>query len=271
MLRKAIRTVLEEGPQTALAKALRRGRFILGVVAATWRLRTEAKRECEVEESLDFAFRFAVGAVTIVPAQVRLEVEALLRLLKEEPPRNLLEIGTARGGTLFLLSRVARADARLVSIDLPGGEFGGGYDRLWVPLLRALPRKGQTLKLMRADSHDSKTYHEVRRWLAGEPLDFLLIDGDHRFEGVRHDFVMYGPLVRAKGLIAIHDIVPGPEEMVGGVPAFWNLVKDVYHVRELVDDWGQGGWGIGVVEVGQGGLNLDVPSMWKPSEPREKG
>jgi hypothetical protein len=55
------------------------------------------------------------------------------------------------------------------------------------------------------------------------------------------------------------------------VPAFWNLVKDVYHVRELVDDWGQGGWGIGVVEVGQGGLNLDVPSMWKPSEPREKG
>jgi predicted O-methyltransferase YrrM len=260
MLRKAIRTILEEGPRIGVVKALRRCKFILGVAAATWRLQTEAKRERQLEESLDFAYRFSVGAVRIAPAQVRFEIKALLRLLHEEPPRNLLEIGTARGGTLFLLSRVATADARLASIDLPGGEFGGGYDSVWIPLLRALPRKGQTLKLMRADSHDPKTYDETRRWFAGEPLDCLLIDGDHRFEGVRRDFVMYGRLVRPNGLIAIHDIVPGPEERVGGVPAFWNLLKNVYQVQELVDDWRQGGWGIGIVEVGHEGLDPELPS-----------
>jgi predicted O-methyltransferase YrrM len=261
MLRKAIRTFREQGPRILVAKALRRGRFILGVAAATRRLQREAKRERELDESLDFAFRFSVGAVAIAPAQVPEEIEAFLRLLQEEPPRNLLEIGTARGGTLFLLSRVAAAHARLASIDLPGGEFGGGYDSVWLPLLRALPRKGQTLKLMRANSHDSRTYDETRRWFASETLDCLLIDGDHRFEGVHRDFVMYGPLVRPGGLLAIHDIVPGPEERVGGVPAFWNHIKNVYHVRELVHDWGQGGWGIGVVEIGQGGLNPGLPTI----------
>jgi predicted O-methyltransferase YrrM len=256
MLQKTVRTVLDEGPSVALLKAARRARFVLDVAAATWKLRLEGKRPRNVDESLDFAFGFSVGAVTIAPTQVRSEIEALLMLLKAEPPQNVLEIGTARGGTLFLLSRVASADARLASIDLPGGDFGGGYDRVWVPLLKALPRERQTLKLLRADSHDSKTLDEARRWFEGKPLDFLLVDGDHHFEGVRRDFLMYGPLVRPGGVIAIHDIVPGREDRVGGAPRFWELVKKVSQTRELVDDWAQGGFGIGVVQLPTQRVNL---------------
>jgi hypothetical protein len=48
----------------------------------------------------------------------------------------------------------------------------------------------------------------------------LFIDGDHTYEGVRRDFEMYSPLVRKGGIIAFHDIYPGPEESVGGVPKF---------------------------------------------------
>jgi hypothetical protein len=40
-----------------------------------------------------------------------------------------LEIGTARGGTLFFLTRLASPHATIVSVDLPGGPFGGGYPR----------------------------------------------------------------------------------------------------------------------------------------------
>jgi predicted O-methyltransferase YrrM len=256
MLQKTIRTVLDEGASVALVKAARRGRFVVDVAAATWKLRSEVKRPRNIDESLDFVFGFSVGAVTIAPAQVRSEIEALLMLLEAEPPQNVLEIGTARGGTLFLLSRVATADARLASIDLPGGDFGGGYDRVWVPLLKALPRERQALKLLRADSHDSRTLDEARRWFEGKPLDCLLVDGDHRFEGVRRDFLMYGPLVRPGGVIAIHDIVPGREDRVGGVPKFWELVKKVYETRELVDDWAQGGYGIGVVQLPAQPVNL---------------
>ena len=45
-------------------------------------------------------------------------------------PRFLLEIGTARGGTLFLFTRVSSSDALIISVDLPGGLFGGGYPEL---------------------------------------------------------------------------------------------------------------------------------------------
>jgi predicted O-methyltransferase YrrM len=256
MLQKKLRMVLDEGPGAVLVKAARRGRFVVDVAAATWKLRSEKRRPRDLEESLDFAFGFSVGAVTIAPAQVRSEIEALLTLLKAEPPQNVLEIGTARGGTLFLLSRVASADARLASIDLPGGDFGGGYDRVRVPLLKALSRERQTLKLLRADSHDSRTLDDARRWFEGRPLDCLLVDGDHHFEGVRRDFLMYGPLVRPGGVIAIHDIVPGREDRVGGVPKFWDLVKKVYETRELVDDWAQGGFGIGVVQLPVQRVNL---------------
>jgi predicted O-methyltransferase YrrM len=256
ILQKTIRTVLDDGPGVAVVKAARRGRFFVDVVVATWRLRSEAKRPRNLDESLDFAFGFSAGAVRIAPAQIRSEIRALLLLLEAKKARNVLEIGTARGGTLFLLTRVAAVDASLASIDLPGGDFGGGYDRIWVPLLKAMPSERQTLKLIRGDSHDLRTYDETRRWFGGEPLDLLLIDGDHRFEGVRRDFLMYGPLVRPGGVIAIHDIVPGREDWVGGVPKFWDLVKKVYETRELVEDWAQGGYGIGVVQLPEQHIKL---------------
>ncbi len=36
----------------------------------------------------------------------------------------------------------------------------------------------------------------------GEPVDFLFIDGDHLYDGVKIDFELYKKLVRPGGLIA---------------------------------------------------------------------
>lgn len=92
----------------------------------------------------------------------------------------------------------------------------------------------------------------MKRILGGHKLDFLFIDGDHTYECVKKGFEMYSPLVRKGGLIAFHDIVPGPLECVGGVPKFWNEIKQKYgrdKVIEIVKDWKQGGYGIGVLMV----------------------
>jgi hypothetical protein len=65
---------------------------------------------------------------------------------------------------------------------------------------------------------------------------------------VRRDFELYSPLVKKGGMIAIHDIAPGPELAVGGVPLFWRELKEAHHSSiELVEDWQQGGFGIGVI------------------------
>jgi predicted O-methyltransferase YrrM len=255
LLHKTTETFKRAGARQTVLKVAAYLRFLVNISVATMRMRLESHRRSGIEQSLDFAFDFGVGSVSIAPAQIRSEFAALLGILATDPPMRVLEVGTAKGGTLFLLSRVARDDASLASIDLPEGDFGGGYSREQIPLLRALSCAGQRLKLIRSDSHELGTVEEARSWFGYAPLDFVFIDGDHTYEGVRHDFLAYGALVRPNGLIAIHDIVPGRSDRVGGVPEFWQEIRPHYKTHELVEDWNQGGFGIGVVRVTQTGFD----------------
>jgi cephalosporin hydroxylase len=245
---EAARNALRQGGVLLLtAKALRYLSDRLVTYGAQRALAPRRRSIQTVSDAVDTAFGFADWDVVIAPMQVRSEIEALLELLAEDPPRAVLEIGTARGGTLFLLCHVASDDCILISVDLPGGEFGGGYPPAMAPLLTSFAQKEQVVELIRGDSHSDKTLSEIQRLLAGRQLDFLLIDGDHTYEGVRQDFTLYSPLVRQGGWIAFHDIVAGRPELCGGVPDFWNELKPSRTVRELVHDPNQGAYGIGLI------------------------
>jgi predicted O-methyltransferase YrrM len=208
-------------------------------------VRRASRRILDIEEALDFVRAFDVGGIHIAPLQRRSEIRMLLERLAELQPRALVEIGTARGGTLFLLTRVAADDATIVSIDLPGGEFGGGYARRRGLLYRQFARRHQRIRLILGDSGAPSTIARVKE-TTGSSVDFVFIDGDHRYDGVRRDFESYAPLVRPGGLIAIHDIVPGPVEAVGDVPRFWREMRRP-HSDEIVERWDQGGYGIGLL------------------------
>lgn len=187
--------------------------------------------------------------VTIAPLQLKEEIAGLLKKLEEMRPRTVLEIGTARGGTLFLFTRVSGDDALLVSVDMPHGPFGGGYPDYMVPLMESFATRGQRIHLVQGDSHSQETMKDVLTRLEGRSVDFLFIDGDHTYEGVKKDFEMYSGLVSKGGLIAFHDIVPGPEADVGGVPRFWREASKRHKHMEFVRDASQGGFGIGVLFV----------------------
>ncbi|MEM4455206.1 MAG: class I SAM-dependent methyltransferase [Thermofilaceae archaeon] len=222
------------------------------------RLREEINRCSDVEDYVDLSYSFHLklmlpsiirGMFAIKPTQIKEEIAQLLSILAGVRPKTLLEIGTASGGTLFLFCQVAEPDAIVISVDLPGGPFGGGYPEWRIPLYKSFAKEGQRIHLIRADSHDPKTLEIVKRILGDGKLDFLFIDGDHTYEGVKRDFEIYSPLVRKGGIIAFHDIVPGPPENVGGVPTFWNEIKWSFTYNEIVKDWQQGGYGIGVIYV----------------------
>ncbi|PUA31631.1 MAG: hypothetical protein B7O98_09025 [Zestosphaera tikiterensis] len=72
--------------------------------------------------------------ITIRLTQIYEEMLELAKLIAELKPKAVLEIGTAGGGTLFLWCRLASDDARIISVDLPGGPFGGGYP-IWRGIL----------------------------------------------------------------------------------------------------------------------------------------
>jgi cephalosporin hydroxylase len=180
----------------------------------------------------------------IAPIQSRDEFLSLLHTVGIAKPAGVLEIGTASGGTLFMFTRVVAETAKIASVDLPQGSFGGGYAARKIPLYSAFALPRQQLKLIRADSHSPHTYEQVKAYFSGQSVDFLFIDGDHTYEGVRKDFEMYRRLVGRGGHIAFHDIV-----YAEGVARFWAEIKPQYKTSwELVSPHSPR-YGIGVLQV----------------------
>ena len=184
----------------------------------------------------------------IKPMQIKEEFTELLKIYVEKQPKIILEIGTARGGTLFSFCKLAPEDAIFISIDLPNRKFGDGYPDWKIPLYQAFKKENQQLHLLREDSHNIETLNKVKNILNGRNIDFLFIDGDHSYEGVKKDFEMYSPLVNKGGVIAFHYVTPnGVEDLVGGVPIFWKEFKKekIVDCQEIIKDNNQNSCGIG--------------------------
>jgi len=154
-----------------------------------------------------------------------------------------MEIGSYLGGTLFLLCRLADPHARIVSLDMHRGHLGGARKALYYSFLKSRQR----LHVLTGDSHSDRTYSKVARKLGAAKLDFLFIDGDHSYEGVKRDFEMYSRLVRPGGMVAFHDIVPHPPQAQCHVHEFWNEVKQGYRHREMIESPDQQWAGIGLL------------------------
>lgn len=191
-----------------------------------------------VKESFSYANAF------LRPVQVPEEMASLLDDVRNLNPKAVLEIGTFRGGTLYLWTRLAHPDAKIVSVDLPGGKFGGGYSRMRTPIYRRFPRERQVLHLLRANSHEANTFETVRGLFGESGIDFLFIDGDHTYEGVKRDWEMYSPLVRKGGLVAFHDVARNYGETQ--VKRCWDAIKNDFTHREYMAD-PEGLYGIGVL------------------------
>jgi len=104
------------------------------------------------------------------------------------------------------------------------------------------------LHFIRKNSHEQNTLQEVKGILNNDKIDFLYIDGDHTYEGVKSDFKMYSDFVADGGIVAFHDIIPSPSDNRIEVNEFWNELKEQYgQTKEIVADPNQGFGGIGVL------------------------
>lgn len=185
----------------------------------------------------------------IAPIQNKSELQILLNILQKRNIRRMIEIGTAMGGTLFLFTRMIDSSARIISLDLPKGKFGGGYEDFKIPFFANFARKNQWIFLVRADSHSFSSFSTVKSILKGQKIDFLFIDGDHTYEGVKQDYQMYAPLVCKGGLIAFHDICKHPPSWGCEVDKFWKEIKTSYLHQEIIDNPHQNWAGIGVLYI----------------------
>ena len=187
---------------------------------------------------------FSYSDAFLQPVQVPEEITSLFEDVKKLNPKRVLEIGTCKGGTLYLWTRAAQPDATIVSVDLRSGKVSGSYSRLRTPIYRRFARRQQRLHLVRADSHQMDTLERVKQLFGGSEIDFLFIDGDHTYEGVKRDWEMYSTLVRKGGIIAFHDVAGNYGETQ--VKRCWDEIKDNFRHREYMVH-PEGLYGIGVI------------------------
>lgn len=276
-----IRAHLDEGP-----KALARGAFLYVVARISWgrrilfaqslpKIRERMEDEADLNDALDTILEVRPGywPYRVAAVQLRDEIETLAKLVREESPTRIMEIGTDEGGSLYIWSRYIETVTTIISVDLPGGSGGGGYDQRMIKIFREFA-PSKEMHFIQGDSHSHGTYERVSE-LVGDGVDFLFIDGDHTYEGVRKDYEMYSPLVKEGGLVALHDIVnhPNDRETVEerrrnmgdlesrhvkwgrnhpecNVDRFWEeLVEEYDETRAIISHPRQTWGGIGVVRV----------------------
>ncbi|CAG0942145.1 hypothetical protein BROC_01737 [Candidatus Brocadiaceae bacterium] len=219
------------------------------------RLALQERDQCQtLRDYMAFTTRWlGVGSV-----QIPEEIGGALDYIDTEKPLRVCEIGTEDGGTTFLLSNILTSAELIIGVDL--------YIQNR-PQLTKLHRHGQRLVLMNGSSYALQTVRRVEKTLNGASLDVLFIDGDHDYEGVKKDFLMYKHLVCERGFILFHDIVQdyaarygkATPAYSGGVPAIWSELKQIYPSREFVQNPEQNGMGIGVIRYSS---SIELPAWF---------
>jgi len=166
-------------------------------------------------------------------SQIVDELAAAMEVVSSASPAILAEIGCDLGGTLWAWRQLCPRVYGITLDDNGTGTGGQGNDR-------PLYDHGATVRL--GDSHKLASRNWLARQLAGDPLDVLVIDGDHSYAGVKRDFELYTPLVRPGGLILLHDVVSTKDARVD-VPRFWRELGRGYAIVSRVDS-NPVGWGV---------------------------
>lgn len=211
------------------------------------------------------------------------EFAPLIALLEVSKPKIIVEIGVGNCGSTWAFSKLPSVET-LIAIDLPSGPWGGSdkslteqrlhyiqaHSKAKILYIAGNSQNAECLDSVKKALQDVQCKSAIERMGRGEliadkedeygvhaaeelwKIDFLFIDGDHSYSGVKTDFLTYSPLVAKPGLIGFHDIAEHPVETGCEVKKFWDEIKasgippeDYSEFMQVTEpSWG----GIGVIK-----------------------
>ena len=172
--------------------------------------------------------------------QSKAELDWMLKIIEDNKCGSLLEIGSSFGGTLKRMAAVMPKGSQIVAVDMPADEtpkFLNPVDSL-KETCGQLCKLGANVELFLGDSQNSKIVEAVSAY---GPYDFIFIDADHTYLGMKTDWENYGPMGR---IVAFHDIGGN----IPGCTKAWEEIKaSGVHTEEYTDQNNDHRFGIGIV------------------------
>jgi len=177
------------------------------------------------------------------------EFRRVLEYYAKKKFQRVLEIGVDTGGTLYQWMKHSFVHRPVIcavdAVEWPGcsGAGTGGKVHDWQKWADTFDVEFYPVI---GDSHDLNIVDEVR---SHGPYNWIFIDGDHKYEGVKADFENYYPMLAVNGVMVFHDIVEHTSNPTVSVHRLWNELKERYPLRyvEFISSPDQSMCGIGIL------------------------
>jgi predicted O-methyltransferase YrrM len=146
----------------------------------------------------------------------------------------LVEIGVFNGVTSLEIRRAMAADGLLWAVDpFPPGRLGYCIDERVARHTIKQSNNGEVLFVRLTGAVAAAKYAEQM----SEPVDFIFIDGDHSWDGIKADWQGWSPLMRCGGIVALHDsrLCPGREVPADSVRYTQQVIRLDPHF-EIIDE-----------------------------------
>ena len=126
-----------------------------------------------------------------------------------------VEIGVFEGVNTVIIAESMDPEGMLYGIDpFFKGRLGVSYHELITRRSIAKSKSGKRIKLLPVFSYDA--VHDVP-----DQIDFIFIDGDHSYEGIKRDWEDWSEKIRPGGVIALHDTsVPDHDPSISQLGSF---------------------------------------------------
>ena len=173
------------------------------------------------------------GIVGTIPYSAQKKGELLWLINKLKDPKIIVEVGVMHGGTCAIFKKCF-PKAQVIGIDNKDTHVG----------LKEM-RKKYNYELIVGDSTSKSTIEILREMTHHKKIDFIFIDGNHTYEGVKKDWITYKKLSNTVGF---HDVAEAKQNE--GVPKLWKEIKREHNTEEIIEPekGGKVTWaGIGLV------------------------
>jgi len=162
------------------------------------------------------------------------EASYLFRAVRQFQPRQIVEIGRWLGGSTVLISTAKSRDAVFTSLDIKM------FDDKKLPFVREHAEDSNVQQFLNriGDTNTHMLVADSRKYVPDSKIDFLFLDGDHSYEGIKADYDHWVQFLNPGAHLLFHDAAdtrPLTPHSPGIAKLMLELAKDtrLKHVKNI--------------------------------------